>query len=84
VGGRGCEDPGRRRHDHRADNARGDDPELERQAQQERLGLDGYKKAMGEAADAIRDQMRAELEGRTAPGTSLEVPRWRIVSRRRS
>jgi hypothetical protein len=66
-----------------ADSARGAEPELEERARQERLALEGYKKAMHETADAIRDQMRAELEGRTEPGTSLAVPPRRRMLRRR-
>jgi hypothetical protein len=47
-----------------ADSARGAEPELEEEARQERLAIEGYKKAMNETADAIRDQMRTQLEGR--------------------
>lgn len=46
-----------------ADNAVGREPELEEEARHERLALDGNKKAMYEAADAIRAQTSAELAG---------------------
>jgi hypothetical protein len=66
-----------------ADSARGAEPELEEKARQERHALDGYKKVMQETADAIHEQMRAELEDRTEPGTSLAVPPQRRMLRRR-
>jgi hypothetical protein len=67
-----------------ADKAAGAAPELEEQARQERLAIEGYKKAMYERADAIRDQMWAELVGRVEPGTSLAAPSRRRMLRRRN
>lgn len=49
-----------------ADEAAGREHELEQMAQRERRALDGYKQAMYEAADRIRDQMSAELNGQPA------------------
>ena len=46
-----------------AEGARAEEPELDQEALRERQALEGYRTAMREAADAIRDQMRTELVG---------------------
>jgi hypothetical protein len=44
-----------------ADGARSPSPEFDQDALQERHALEGYRKAMRDAADAIRSQIRREL-----------------------
>jgi hypothetical protein len=44
-----------------ADTARGPSPELDQDALQERHALEDYRKAMRDAADAIRSQIQREL-----------------------
>jgi hypothetical protein len=52
-----------------ADRARGPAPELEQEARQEHLALEGYRKALYEAAEDVRAQMNSELtDGRPRPG----------------
>jgi hypothetical protein len=46
-----------------AEGARAVEPELDQEALRERQALEGYRVAMREAADAIRDQMRTEMAG---------------------
>lgn len=50
-----------------AEQSRAAEPELDQEALRERHALEDYRKAMHEAADAIRDQMRTELAGQAAP-----------------
>jgi hypothetical protein len=49
-----------------ADRARGPAPELEQEARQEQMELEGYRKALYEAAEDVRAQMNEELAGRAA------------------
>ena len=44
-----------------ADTARGSEPELDRDALREKHALEDYRKAMKDAADAIRSQVQREL-----------------------
>jgi hypothetical protein len=49
-----------------ADHARGPAPELDKEAQKERLALEDYRKQLQEAANRIHDRMSAELSGQAA------------------
>jgi hypothetical protein len=44
-----------------ADGARSPGPEFDQDALRERHALEGYRKAMRDAADTIRSQIRREL-----------------------
>ena len=44
-----------------AEGARGPSPELDQEALRERQALEDYRKAMRDAADAIRSQVKREL-----------------------
>jgi hypothetical protein len=44
-----------------ADNARGPSPEFDQEALRERQALEDYRKAMRDAADAVRSQIQREL-----------------------
>ena len=55
-----------------ADGARGPSPELDQDALRERHALEGYRKAMRGAADAIRSQILPEL----GPLATASRPPW--------